>query len=258
MGPLLLLENPPYYFPADETESVTNDPASQQSGLPDEAPAQSPAQIPGDDSEQASSSIELEPINKSHRDPDQLPPDSERLVDGVTISARENQECVIFNSTKVNDAHTHSKKHDSRTEELWKPLQIVSAMMMSIAHGSNEVSNAVAPWISTYSTWRFGFVNEAGDTPIWIVCVAALLIGAGFWFFCYKVVRSLGNKITYVSPVRGFVINIATSVTVLGASKLGIPVSTTQCQLGATIGVGLSSLDTKAINWKQIGFIGIG
>lgn len=51
---------------------------------------------------------------------------------------------------------------------------------------------------------------------------------------------------------------MATSVTVLVASKLGIPVSTTQCQLGATIGVGLSSFDTKAINWKQIGFIVIG
>lgn len=101
-------------------------------------------------------------------------------------------------------------------------------------------------------------MSEAAETPIWTVCAAAILIGAGFWFFGYKVVRSLGNKITFVSPTRGFVINMATSVTVLVASKLGIPVSTTQCQLGATIGVGLSSFDTKAINWKQIGFIVIG
>lgn len=333
MRPLLLLQNPPYSFPADETAPVTNYPVSQppvdpdvaSTRSPEESPEQSPAQVPVEGTEQASSSIELEPISKSNRDIGQPPPDSERLVNGVTISAREkyltstqklplykparlwawfkyllfrgvSQECVTFHSTKVNDAHAHSKRHDSRTEEIWKPLQTVSAMMMSIAHGSNDVSNAVVvsvlsfstaflkgqdlswlgtklaiiseiflrviilTWcflfrISAYSTWRFGFVSEAAKTPTWIVCAAALLIGAGFWFFGYKVVRSLGNKITYVSPTRGYVINIATSLTVLGASKLGIPVSTTQCQLGATIGVGLSSLDTKAINWKQIGFI---
>ncbi|KAL5322035.1 hypothetical protein ACEPPN_010003 [Leptodophora sp. 'Broadleaf-Isolate-01'] len=290
MGPLLLYKNPPYYFPADETAPVTNDPVSQQPDGPEDASLESPAQALAEvlqDTEQAPSSIGLEPINKSHRDPNQPPPDREGLVHSIPVPAREkyltsteelplykparlwawfkyllcrgvSQECVTFNSTKVNDAHTHSKKHDSRAEELWKPLQIVSAMMMSIAHGSNDVSNAVAPWVSAYATWRFGFVSEAAETPIWTVCAAAILIGAGFWFFGYKVVRSLGNKITFVSPTRGFVINMATSVTVLVASKLGIPVSTTQCQLGATIGVGLSSFDTKAINWKQIGFIVIG
>ncbi|CZT41193.1 uncharacterized protein RSE6_00907 [Rhynchosporium secalis] len=88
--------------------------------------------------------------------------------------------------------------------------------------------------------------------------IAAFVIGVGFWFFGYKVVRSLGNKITHISPTRGFVINIASSITVLLASKFGLPVSTTQCQLGATIGVGLCSFSTKAVNWKQIGFIIMG
>ncbi|KAK0108162.1 hypothetical protein ONS95_002984 [Cadophora gregata] len=129
---------------------------------------------------------------------------------------------------------------------------------MSISHGSNDVSNAVAPWAGAYDAWKSGSAREDAKSPIWIICIAALLIGAGFWFCGYKVIRSLGNKITHVSPTRGFAINIATSVTVLVASRFGIPVSTTQCQLGATIGVGLSYFNPKAINWKQIGFIVIG
>ncbi|PVH73119.1 phosphate transporter, partial [Cadophora sp. DSE1049] len=68
----------------------------------------------------------------------------------------------------------------------------------------------------------------------------------------------LGNKITHVSPTRGFPINVATPFTVLVASKFGLPVSTTQCQLGATIGVGLCNGDLKAVNWKQSGFIIMG
>ncbi|PVH85132.1 phosphate-repressible phosphate permease [Cadophora sp. DSE1049] len=152
----------------------------------------------------------------------------------------------------------HSEIHDKRVEELWKPQLVVAAVLMSISHGSNDVANAVAPWVSAYDTWKSGTVREDANTPIWIVCIAAILIGAGFWFCGYKVVRSLGNKITHVSPTRGFAINIATSLTILVASRLGLPVSTTQCQLGATIGVGLSNGDPKAVNWKQIGFIIMG
>ncbi|XMA07314.1 hypothetical protein WAI453_000105 [Rhynchosporium graminicola] len=129
---------------------------------------------------------------------------------------------------------------------------------MSVAHGSNDVANAVGLWVAAYQTWRNGAILEDADSPIWIIVIAALLIGVGFWFFGYKVVRSLGNKITHISPTRGFVINIASSITVLLASIFGLPVSTTQCQLGATIGVGLCSSSTKAVNWKQIGFIIMG
>ena len=103
-----------------------------------------------------------------------------------------------------------------------------------------------------------GYIDKAVGTPIWIVCIAALLIGAGFWFFGYKVVASLGNKVTYINPTRGFVINFATSITVLAASALGIPVSTTQCQLGATVGIALAGGDRKAVNWKQIGWVILG
>lgn len=71
----------------------------------------------------------------------------------------------------------------------------------------------------------------------------------------FNVMRSLGNKITQVSPTRGFAMELGAAITVLLASRLGLPVSTTQCLTGATVGVALCNFDVRAVNWKQIAFI---
>ena len=71
----------------------------------------------------------------------------------------------------------------------------------------------------------------------------------------YHVMRSLGNKITQVSPTRGFSMELGAAITVLLASRLALPVSTTQCLTGATIGVALCNFDVRAVNWKQVAFI---
>ena len=128
-------------------------------------------------------------------------------------------------------------------------------MIMSIAHGSNDVANALGPWVGAYNTWQTERVEEEADTPIWILVVAGLLLGLGFWFYGYHIMRALGNKITQVSPTRGFSMELGAAITVLLASRLALPVSTTQCLTGATIGVALCNFDVKAVNWKQVAFI---
>jgi sodium-dependent phosphate transporter len=120
---------------------------------------------------------------------------------------------------------------------------------------SITVANAVGPWVATYNTYTTGVVTKEADTPIWILVVAGLLLGIGFWFYGYHIVRALGNKITQVSPTRGFSMELGAAITVLLASRLALPVSTTQCLCGATIGVALCNFDLKAVNWKQVGFI---
>lgn len=70
--------------------------------------------------------------------------------------------------------------------------------------------------------------------------------------------RNLGNKITKHSPTRGYSMELAAAITVLLASNLGLPVSTTQCITGAIVGVALTNGDLKSLNWKQIGKIFIG
>merc|ERR1711977_166984 len=91
-----------------------------------------------------------------------------------------------------------------------------------------------------------------------IKAVGGLGLGFGFWTFGYHIMRNLGNRITKHSPTRGYSMELAAAITVLLASNLGLPVSTTQCITGAIIGVALTNNDLKSINWKQIGKIFIG
>ena len=167
-------------------------------------------------------------------------------------------DCVTHDSKLLREIHAKAKRYDVRVEHMWTYCQVVSAMMMSIAHGSNDVANAVGPWAAVYQTYRSGFVNTESDTPVWFLAVAGLLLGMGFWFFGYHIIRALGNKITQMSPTRGFSIELGAAITVLLASRLGLPVSTTQCLTGAALGVAMMNLDMGAVNWRQMAKIFLG
>ena len=165
------------------------------------------------------------------------------------------RDVVIHDSPELRAIHARAHRYDDRVEHLWTYCQVVSAMMMSIAHGSNDVANAVGPWAAVYSTYHAGVVETEAPTPVWFLVVAGLLLGLGFWFYGYNIVRALGNKITQMSPTRGFSVELGAAITVLLASRLGLPVSTTQCLTGAAMGVALMNYDLGAVNWKQLGFI---
>ncbi|KAL1653213.1 hypothetical protein SLS61_004089 [Didymella pomorum] len=141
------------------------------------------------------------------------------LLQGVT------RDVITHDSDKLRDIHACANRYDVRIEHMWTYRQVVSAMMMSIAHGSNDVANAVGPWSAVYRT---------------------------------HIMRALGNKITQMSPTRGFATELGAAITVLLASRLGLPVSTTQCLTGALIGTALMNYDLKAVNWAQLGFIFMG
>ncbi|EDN05261.1 phosphate-repressible phosphate permease [Histoplasma capsulatum] len=165
------------------------------------------------------------------------------------------RDCVSHSSDLLARTHARAKRYDNRVEHLWTYAQVASAMMMSIAHGSNDVANAVGPWVGAYDTYITGVVSKETDTPIWILVVAGFLLGAGFWFFGYHIIRALGNKITQMSPTRGFSMELGAAITVLMASRLGLPVSTTQCLTGATMGTALMNYDLGAVNWRQLAYI---
>ncbi|EXJ59320.1 PiT family inorganic phosphate transporter [Cladophialophora psammophila CBS 110553] len=171
------------------------------------------------------------------------------LLQGVT------RDCVTHDSAKLREVHAKAHKYDVRVEHLWTYCQVASAMLMSIAHGSNDVANAVGPWAATYQTYQAGEVDTQSDTPVWFLVIAGFLLGAGFWFYGYHIIRALGNKITQMSPTRGFSVELGAAITVLLASRLGLPVSTTQCLTGSTMGVALMNYDLGAVNWRQLVFI---
>ncbi|KAJ5851444.1 Phosphate transporter [Penicillium soppii] len=249
LGPLLLRENPPLYFPGKGDNVVISYYEDSY----------------GENMDSALFSPEIKP-RKKHVEPVERFLDPVRdlswanpqkwlgylkwiLLQGVT------RDVITHDSPELRAIHARAHRYDDRVEHLWTYCQVVSAMMMSIAHGSNDVANAVGPWAAVYSTYNAGVVETEAPTPIWFLIVAGLLLGLGFWFYGYHIVRALGNKITQMSPTRGFSVELGAAITVLLASRLGLPVSTTQCLTGAAMGVALMNYDLGAVNWKQLAFI---
>ncbi|KAG4414771.1 hypothetical protein IFR04_012084 [Cadophora malorum] len=168
------------------------------------------------------------------------------------------RDVIKHQSRGLDDVHARAIVYENKVEHLWTTAQVCTAMLMSIAHGANDVSNAIGPFTTEYETWKSGVTSAKTDTPTWIKAVGGLGLGFGFWTFGYHIMRSLGNKITKHTPTRGYSMELAAAITVLLASRLGLPVSTTQCITGAIIGVALTNGDLKSINWKQLGKIFLG
>ncbi|CAI2171095.1 18215_t:CDS:2 [Funneliformis geosporum] len=152
------------------------------------------------------------------------------------------------------EMHDAAAKYDPNTEQLYSFLQILTASLASFSHGSNDVSNAIGPLITIFLIYDSGIVEPSGTTsvPLWILALGGFAIDVGLVLYGYHVMRSLGNQITYNSPSRGFAIELGTSLTVLSASKIGLPISTTHCVTIATAAIGLCNGNVKALNWKLL------
>ncbi|KAF9149624.1 hypothetical protein BG015_008572 [Linnemannia schmuckeri] len=162
------------------------------------------------------------------------------------------------NTAEVDQIHDNSTRYDGKTEKLFCTLQVLTSCFASFAHGSNDVANAIGPLTTIYYVWKNGAVDVTGKAPIptWILAYGGIAIDIGLLTYGYKVMATLGSKITFISPSRGFSVSLGTSLTVLTCSKLGLPVSTTHCITGATTSVGLcSGGGVKSINWKMLGLV---
>ncbi|PHH61435.1 hypothetical protein CDD81_406 [Ophiocordyceps australis] len=158
----------------------------------------------------------------------------------------------------IEDMHSRAARYDNRAEHMYTTLQVLTAAAASFTHGANDVSNAVAPLATAWEVWSKGRVTRMIDVPIWVLCFGGAAIVIGLVTFGYHVMRTLGNRLTLISPSRGFCMELASAVTVLVATRLMLPVSTTQCITGATVGVGLANGDWKSINPKLVGWIYLG
>ena len=280
LGPLLKKENPPLYFPGqadgdfvpdyyaspygDVSQTTSSESFHKDEKHMSKSPEGSP---PGDSSALENGPPEgrtqvlrqrkkaVEPEERFLRPVQDLPAYHPRrlwgyvkfiLLQGVT------RDCVSYANEALHDVHARAPRYDLRIEHLWTYCQVLSAMLMSIAHGSNDVANAVGPWVATYQTYRSGEVDSKTPTPVWFLVVAGLLLGTGFWFYGYRIIRSLGNRLTKMSPTRGYSAELGAAITVLMASRLALPVSTTQCLTGGVVGVALMNYDVGAVNWKQV------
>ncbi|KAJ1950075.1 hypothetical protein EC988_004525, partial [Linderina pennispora] len=159
-----------------------------------------------------------------------------------------------LDNQKLASVHEAAQKFDGDTEYLFSFLQVITACLASFSHGSNDVANAAGPIAAIYDIWRTAEVDPSGkaQVPSWILAMAGAAIDLGLLTYGYHVMRKLGNGVTYLSPSRGFSAELGTSLTVLTASKIGLPVSTTHCITGAITSIGLCNGSWRALNWKML------
>jgi len=119
-------------------------------------------------------------------------------------------------------------------------LMVVSASAMAFAHGSNDVANAIGPLAAIVSVVDTGEIGSKAAISPWVLFVGAIGIVFGLATLGSRVIKTVGRKITALTPSLGFSAEMATASTVVAASYLGFPISTTHTLVGGVIGVGLA------------------
>ena len=136
-------------------------------------------------------------------------------------------------------------------ERMFGGMQIVTACYVAFAHGANDVANAIGPLAAIVQAWEGGAIGTSAPIPFWVLVMGGVGIVVGLATYGYKVIATVGHKITSMTPTRGFSAEFGTATTVLFASRLGLPISTTHTLVGAVIGVGLAR-GLAALNLRVI------
>ena len=139
-------------------------------------------------------------------------------------------------------------------ERIFGVLMIFTACGMAFAHGSNDVANAIGPVAAVVSVVGSGNVAAQAALPTWVLLLGAGGIVFGLATYGFKVIRTVGRRITELTPSRGFAAELAAATTVVLASGTGLPISTTHTLVGAVLGVGMAR-GMQAINLRVVGGI---
>jgi PiT family inorganic phosphate transporter len=156
------------------------------------------------------------------------------LLIGAAASA------ISYLITRPLIAHQSSGKANSKetVRGLFKFPLVCAAALLSFAHGANDVANAVGPLAAIVHTSEAAEVVSKVTIPLWVMAVGALGISFGLILFGPKLIRMVGEQITKLNPLRAYCVALSAAITVIVASWLGLPVSSTHIAVGAVFGVG--------------------
>lgn len=151
----------------------------------------------------------------------------------------------LFGKLAINrikfDPESDKEMHYNNVEKVFAVLMVVTACCMAFAHGSNDVANAIGPLAAVVSVVNSGGeITAQASLAWWILPLGGLGIVAGLALFGHRVIKTIGNGITHLTPSRGFAAELAAASTVVIASGTGLPISTTQTLVGAVLGVGMA------------------
>ena len=142
---------------------------------------------------------------------------------------------------RVTKKTTHQPDEAYEVVERWfARVQPMTACYLAFAHGANDVANAIGPLAGAFRVFTGGGIGKNAPVPDWLLAIGGVGIVVGLATYGYKVVESIGKKITEITPTRGFAAEFATASTVLVCSRMGLPISTTLVLVGAVMGVGMA------------------
>ena len=175
-----------------------------------------------------------------------------KLLNSLPLSISLGIIVAVIGRMMLNRVQINSSKHDG-VENLFAILMIFTAAAMAFAHGSNDVANAIGPLAAIVGVIQSGgIIASKSVVPSWILILGAVGIVIGLATYGFKVMGTIGKKITELTPSRGFAAELGAATTVVFASSMGLPISTTHTLVGAVLGVGLArgvaALDLKVIS----------
>ncbi|GJQ57218.1 MAG: hypothetical protein SCALA701_00190 [Candidatus Scalindua sp.] len=197
-----------------------------------------------------------------------IDPKVEKSMEKVTMHLRKAKESVTGElSDEISQLLTKTENISARfgkffqtkhistdyqtVEKIFIYLQILSACFVAFAHGANDVANAIGPLAGVLSTIQSGIVGMKAQVPLLVLLLGGVGIIIGLATWGWRVIATIGKHITELTPTRGFAAEFGAAITIVLASKLALPVSTTHTLVGAVLGVGMargfSSLNLKTI-----------
>lgn len=188
---------------------------------------------------------EIEKKNTIQDNTDQT--ESSQQQDQERVADEENLEIIDLDKSSF---------ETQKAEVVFRYLQIFTACVASFAHGSNDTGNAIGPFAAIWFLWKDGKF-ESKSIPMWIVAIGGFSIVLGLCLLGRRVIKTMGEDITRINFVNGFSSEMSSSMAVVLASRLGLPVSSTHCQVGAITGVGIVGSGLKNIDWKVLAKIGL-
>ncbi|MBO9587567.1 inorganic phosphate transporter [Devosia sp.] len=143
---------------------------------------------------------------------------------------------IAFSRVRLRSLALENRKKHVAT--LFRLPLILAAGLLSFSHGANDVSNAIGPLAAVVSMLSRGTTDVSTDLPFWVLSIGAFGISVGLALFGPRLIRTVGEQITKLNEIRAFCAALSTGLTVLVASALGMPVSTTHIAIGAVFGIG--------------------
>lgn len=141
---------------------------------------------------------------------------------------------------KKNTTFQHTSGQYQSVEKIFVFLQILSACLVAFAHGANDVANAIGPVAAVLGVLKTQTIQSQSYIPVWLLALGGMGIVIGLATWGWRVIETIGSKITELTPTRGFSAEFGAASTILLASKMGLPISTTHALVGAVFGVGMA------------------